>query len=123
MATPLNVTALDELLASIADLRAQACAMEQAFASELERIPPQYQNSAKNLLHYLALRQHDVRELQYRLSALGLSSLGRSEAHVLASLNAVRDVLQQLAAKSYPPSSDTAAPVDMETGPALLRRH
>src|SRR5262245_17182458 len=123
MPTPLHVTTLDDLLASIADLRAQACAMEQAFASELERIPPQYQGSARNLIHYLALRQHDVRELQNRLSALGLSSLGRSEAHVLASLDAVRAVLQQLAAKSCPPPSETAAPVDMETGPALLKQH
>jgi pyruvate kinase len=35
--------------------------------------------SALNLAHYLALRRRDVRPLQRRLMALGLSSLGRSE--------------------------------------------
>jgi len=125
MPTPLNVTTINDLIASIADLHAQACAMEHAFSSELEQVSSQYQPSARNLVHYLALRQHDVRELQNRLSALGLSSLGRSEAHVLASLDAVWEVLHRLATESLPAPADGSAPidVDMETGPALLRQH
>ena len=35
-----------------------------------------------NLSHYIALRAHDVTDLQYRLASRGLSSLGRSESHV-----------------------------------------
>ena len=49
--------------------------------------------SAYNLVHYLAVRRHDVRELQDELTRLGLSSLGRMEAHVMASLQAVLEVL------------------------------
>jgi pyruvate kinase len=45
--------------------------------------------SALNLAHYLALRRRDVRALQHALTPWGLSSLGRSEAHVEASLDAV----------------------------------
>lgn len=45
--------------------------------------------SATNLAHYLAFRKADIRPLQSELSALGLSSLGRCEAQVLASLDAV----------------------------------
>ena len=45
--------------------------------------------SAMNLAHYLELRQADLRPLQRRLMALGLSSLGRAESHVLAALDAV----------------------------------
>lgn len=45
--------------------------------------------SARNLLHYLALRQVDLRHIQRRLSDLGLSSLGRAEGHTLHHLNAV----------------------------------
>jgi pyruvate kinase len=48
-------------------------------------------------MHYLALRCHDLRALQPRLSALGLSSLGRSEANVLACVETVRAALQALA--------------------------
>ncbi len=54
------------------------------------------QASARNLLHYLALRRHDIRDLQERLAALGLSSLGRTEAHVLSAVTTVIDVLSRL---------------------------
>ena len=53
--------------------------------------------SARNLLQYLALRRHDLRELQDPLIALGLSSLGGSEGHVQASVDAVLDALGALA--------------------------
>src|SRR5664279_2659731 len=53
--------------------------------------------SARNLLQYLALRGHDLSELQDPLVALGLSSLGGSEGHVQASVDAVLDTLGALA--------------------------
>lgn len=45
--------------------------------------------SADNLAHYLALRRSDLSALQPQLQRLGLSTLGRCEPHVLASLDAV----------------------------------
>jgi pyruvate kinase len=62
----------------------------------LEAVPADLQPSARNLIHYLALRRHDLRALQPRLSALGLSSLGRAEANVLGSVDCVRVALQAL---------------------------
>jgi pyruvate kinase len=44
---------------------------------------------AANLAAYLAFRQRDLRPVQSALAALGVSSLGRSEAHVVATLDAV----------------------------------
>ena len=55
--------------------------------------------SARNLLQYLALRGHDLRELQDRLVALGLSSLGGSEGHVEASVDAVLGALCAIAGR------------------------
>ncbi len=49
--------------------------------------------SAINLSHYLALRERDLRPLQEKLARTGLSSLGRAEPHVYASLNSVIAVL------------------------------
>ena len=46
-----------------------------------------------NLTHYLALRQSDERSLQRKLGRLGLSSLGRCEPHVLATVESVRAAL------------------------------
>jgi pyruvate kinase len=42
------------------------------------------------------LRRHDVRALQDRLTALGLSSLGRTESNVLGSVRAVMTILSLL---------------------------
>ena len=81
---------LDSLYADIQSVAAES----RGF---IDGVPPDYRDSARNLIHYLALRRHDLRALQPKLSALGLSSLGRSEASVLASVAAVRTALQALA--------------------------
>lgn len=52
-----------------------------------------------NLVHYLLLRHHDIRPLQRRLMALGLSSLGRLEGRVLATFDAVIAALAALAGR------------------------
>lgn len=49
--------------------------------------------SARNLSHYLALRQRDIRHLQKELVPLGLSSLGRLESKTLSTLEAVINAL------------------------------
>ena len=66
--------------------------------------------SARNLLQYLALRGHDLRELQDPLAELGLSSLGRTEGHVQASIDAVLDALNALVRYPPPPRSSPATP-------------
>ena len=50
--------------------------------------------SARNLACYLAMRGFDLRVLQARLSAWGLSSLGRGEPHVLDNLDRILHLLQ-----------------------------
>lgn len=66
----------------------------------------EFMPSAINLAHYLAFRKVDIRPLQRELSALGLSSLGRCEAQVLASLDAVLASLSRIASiadQPFPP--------------------
>jgi pyruvate kinase len=60
--------------------------LEVAMGPALDRVAGDHRESAKNLVHYVALRQHDLRELQLQLSMWGLSSLGRSESCVKRSL-------------------------------------
>lgn len=52
-----------------------------------------YACSAANLAAYLAFRQRDIRDIQDELALLGLSSLGRTEAHVRAGIAAVQAAL------------------------------
>ena len=87
----LDFERVDRQLASIRD---QALALEAEFSDELARVHPHYREAARNLVHYLALRQLDIRELQQDLALLGLSSLGRAERNVLASLDAVQGALR-----------------------------
>ena len=78
--------------------------------------------SARNLAHYIALRRRDLRKLQLDLMPWGLSSLGRCEARVLPSLNAVTTALRTLASipGGPPPEPDAA---DFFRGHDLLRKH
>lgn len=85
------------LVQSIRALYDYARSYEISFSDQLAQMEPEIQASARNLLHYLAIRQHDLRALQTELSSLGLSSLGRSEAHVMATLTAVLLALHKLA--------------------------
>jgi len=59
-------------------------------------IPAPNVPSAENLLHYLAFRAGDHRDLQKALMSLGLSSLGRSEPAVLHALSMARHAAGRL---------------------------
>ena len=52
--------------------------------------------SARNLAAYVGLRRMDLRDLQARLAPMGVSSLGRCEGHVEATLDAVSKALDAL---------------------------
>ncbi len=107
-----------ELRAQLESLRTRALALEDEFESELARLPDATRPSARNLLHYVALRQHDLRELQAHLAELGLSSLGRLEAHVVATLETVLAVLGRIDGERV--DDVMRAPVDFREGPRLL---
>lgn len=71
-------------------------------------IRPEFKASVANLAAYLAIRHHDLRQTQRELMSLGLSSLGRLEGRVQATLLAVRSVLKILAGQGETPIVDTA---------------
>jgi pyruvate kinase len=94
---------------------------------ELERsfdlVPFGHQReSARNLLHYLAFRRFDLRREQARLAHWGLSSLGRSESHVLFNLEAVLGWLDRFLGR---PRESLPVPVgpDPERGRRILDRN
>jgi pyruvate kinase len=94
--------------------------MEREFGASVAEACPQSRLSAENFLHYLALRKHDLRDLQSRLATLGLSSLGRSESSVLAGLDAVIAILESLAGEPRLGLSRHAASIGFASGPAVL---
>jgi pyruvate kinase len=78
-------------------------------ASVLQAVGSRARASACNLLHYLAFRRHDLRSLRSRLTALGLSSLGRSEAGILEAVNTVRGALKALDGEAEGTKDDAVA--------------
>jgi len=87
---------LDELQVAIS-------AAEPSWSSWLAAVDPRRRLSARNMVHYWALRQRDLRDLQEELARSGLSSLGRSEPHVQATVAAVSRVVSALSGGARPP--------------------
>jgi len=114
---------LHPLLQDLGAIRARMLALELERDDQLCTIHPSYRASARNLIHYLALRQHDIRRLQEQLAALGLSSLGRSEAHVLCSLDAVLAALHHFAGLPVQPSEPARPGLSFAEGKARLDAH
>ena len=110
---------LEELTAVRAGVLAEAAAAEALLGG----VHAEQVASARNLLHYLALRRRDLRPLQSRLAALGLSSLGRAESHVLATLDAVLAALHRLTGSHWRPPHSEAPGVDFGGGERLLAAH
>ncbi|WP_245838267.1 pyruvate kinase [Niveispirillum lacus] len=95
------------LLAELAALRTLVLA-DAAHTLEPWEVARPVPDGIVNLSHYLALRRHDLRPVQRRLMALGLSSLGRLEGRVLPTLDAVISALAALAGRDNP----VAAPLE-----------
>lgn len=78
---------LEAVLALRQAVAAEGRAQFETWRSSIKR--RSFLVSGLNFANYLALRRRDLRWLQTALSSLGLSSLGRIEAHVLPNLDAV----------------------------------
>ena len=83
----------ESIEADLAELETMMRRMEQIHEADIAAVHSDYRKDAINLVHYLALRHGDVRLLQRRLGERGLSSLGRCEPHVLATVESVRATL------------------------------
>lgn len=115
--------ALGRMIEILESIRVRCLETESSFDKTVTKVGGDYSASARNLLHYLSLRQHDLRDFQQELSAYGLSSLGRMEANTLAGLDAVLAVLHKMDGRKMERTAKSAPPVDFQSGPALLTAH
>ena len=77
---------LDELEHALSAIQSEMMAAESHLCGRWSGVPEARRDSARNLLHYLALRRRDLRTLQGELASRGLSSLGRAESQAMASV-------------------------------------
>ncbi|MEM8873770.1 MAG: pyruvate kinase [Planctomycetota bacterium] len=120
IATNLDVRDIaDRLIDPVEALLRRAEKVEADYAPLLAKLAEPQASSGRNLAHYLAVRQLDIRELQFDLHRLGLSSLGRMETHVLSTLRSVLRALRSLS--GGPPLPESVPPVDFDEGRRRLR--
>jgi pyruvate kinase len=106
---------LAEVKALREDVEVKAAELRGGWGVDADKakVPPH----VLNLSHYIALRAHDVTDLQVRLAARGLFSLGRSESHVAQALDALIATLKRLSGE---PSAPYPSPVLARAGAAEL---
>ena len=114
---------LTALINELSALREDMARLESSFFAEPRDIHPDHVASARNLVHYVALRRHDIRELQRKLARFGLSSLGRAESHALAAIDTLLTVLRRLLDSTSPLDFDEHEPGGPAIGELFLHTH
>ena len=118
-AARLSAKAIRELGA----IRADVLESEKRFGEQLRDAHPAMRQSARNLVHYVALRSHDIRPLQEWLATVGLSSLGRTESHVVAGIDAVLRILCRMTAQESADTVPHSPAIGFGAGQSLLYAH
>jgi len=108
-----------ELLEQLGQIEDEAKALEKKYEKQLKKIHTANEKSALNLIHYLALRNQDIRKLQDTLGQLGISRLGRAESHVMASIAAVKNLLNKILKKE--PEEVEKPAVTFKKGKKIIR--
>ena len=114
---------LQELIQQLNLLRSEMLELEVSGLVGCAKVHPEHRASARNLMHYLALRRHDLRHLQSQLAALGLSSLGRTESHVMSALHAVVNLLGRLTGSEEVPAQRSDGIPGLGDGGLLLEKN
>ena len=110
---------IDEMISQLDAIIESAKKMEEQYAEDLSKINSKNKKSALNLLHYLALRHHDISDLQNNLGKLGVSRLGKAEGHVMHSILLVKNILRSFNRYRKLPVSNL--PVSIEEGSRIIR--
>ena len=114
---------IESIIARLQPIRLEVLQAEQHFRQELDHVYLGNLQSARNLVHYVSLRRHDIRELQQDLGRLALSSLGRLESHVIATLDALLALLYKIAGRKWPGRVIEETFDEFDLGSALLEKH
>lgn len=91
-----------EMIARISLIIDSAIEMEKRYHDKISHVHPDYKQSAKNLVHYMALRQHNLDDLQDTLRNMGLTPFDHPEPFVMRSLMMTKVILQRLVGENYP---------------------
>jgi len=116
--SPKKAAKINSLIGRIDTIIDAAFEMQKLYGKELEKVHPEYQESARNLIHYRALRSHDLNDLQKGLRNMSLSRFARVQSHVLRSLYLNRAILKSFLGKEM---KNTRKGISYKKGNRLLK--
>ena len=116
-----KIAKYEGMIQQVDELIQSAINEEEEYADYISKVHPSYEKSARNLVHYWALRQHDIRSLQRQLGHLGLSRLAKAENHIMASLVMTRSILQSFLKSKRLKNKRTG--LSIKEGRKLINRH
>jgi len=93
---PMSTHNIESIINKVQEIIAYVEEEEREKQALIEQVQAHYRDSARNLIHYLALRSFDLRDLQEKLSCLGISAIAHSEAYTLANLYNILKLLYLL---------------------------
>ncbi len=102
------------------DILAKMKSMETSYAKELRLVHPIYSKSARNLIHYLALRSFEIDNLDDALAKLGLPGLSASESHIMRSVVDLKHLINSLLGVNDPVRPHT---LSIEVGEKILKKN
>jgi pyruvate kinase len=111
----------DSMIRNLTDLQHDLSGRWAEVETQLRDLEGVNKESARNLVHYLALRTHDLRELQNHLSRHGISSLGRAEPYVMTNINKVLKLLHRITGRHFESAPGCAETLGLDEGRTILR--
>lgn len=114
---------IDEVITELSQIRSEMLKKEFVYAEQFKEIPSERHPSLRNLLHYITLRSRDIPILQMKLARLGLSSLGRCESSVIATIDSVLSIMQEITGKKVALLAEKAKPVTFSSGRHCIEKN
>ena len=113
---------IEDLIHELKGIYREILELEPRAEAVSKEVHPDFRPSARNLIRYLVLRDHDLRRLHDPLSDLGISSLRTAEGYVLTNLHRVLHLLHLLVDQPWP---ERKAPsiIGYEHSKSLIRTH
>ena len=113
-----NLLGIKEVLDRIL---AKMKAMETAYSDELAMVHPIYTSSARNLIHYLALRTFDIDDLDDKLKRLGLPEISAVESYIRRSVLDLKQLINHLLEE--PVTEHNHRSISLDTSEKILKKN
>ena len=113
-----------KLIAQLLKVYRSISEREKAAINIIKGVHSNYRESARNFIRYLALRTHDLKKIQDKLSCLGLSSIGHSERYTLANIENILFFLHALEGDIFQPNyAPSEHPINFYSSKELLKEN